>query len=92
MEDAPLLIAAAGLRDARGPGDRLGARRSLEHGEAAVELRPPGGAALDDRLPLLVKPDGALPWPPREHSYREVAGWLAGGMRPFRRRYTTSCP
>lgn len=36
LEDAQLLVAAAGLRDARGPRDGLFARGQFEHGEAAV--------------------------------------------------------
>ena len=37
LEDAQLLVAAAGLRDARGPRDGLFARGQFEHGETAVE-------------------------------------------------------
>jgi hypothetical protein len=48
-EDAQLLIAAAGLRDACSPRDRLIARGQLEHGEAAVERRRPRVAAFGDR-------------------------------------------
>lgn len=49
LEDALLLVAAAGLRDARGPSDGLFARRQFEHGEAAVERGRPRVAALGDR-------------------------------------------
>src|SRR5258706_5753924 len=47
-EDAQLLIAAAGLRDACGPRDGLIARGQFEHGEAAVEWRRPWVAAFGD--------------------------------------------
>src|SRR3954462_3623005 len=48
-EDAQLLIAAAGLRDACGPRDGLIARGQFEHGEAAVEWWRPWVAAFGDR-------------------------------------------
>ena len=48
-EDPQLLVAAAGLRDARGPRDGLLARGQLEDGEAAVEWGRPRIAALGDR-------------------------------------------
>jgi len=48
LEDAQLLVAAAGLRDARGPRDSLLARGQFEHGEAAVEWGCPRVATLDD--------------------------------------------
>src|SRR5258706_15057290 len=47
-EDAQLLIAAAGLRDAGGPRDGLIARGQFEHGETAVEWRRPWVAAFGD--------------------------------------------
>jgi len=48
-EDAQLLSAAAGLRQACGPHDGLLSRGQFEHGEAAVEWRRPRVAAFGDR-------------------------------------------
>jgi hypothetical protein len=43
------LVAAAGLRDARGPRDSLFARGQFEHREAAIERRRPRVSACGER-------------------------------------------
>lgn len=56
LEDAQLLVAAAGLRDSRGPRDRLFARGQFEYGEAAVERRRPWVAAQWRAKAYLARP------------------------------------